>query len=103
MLPPTSESLLDETCKPYFLWWIECTVGQLRQHLQSPDPAVRAYWLGALLREANSRDVWLFTCPEEIRQLWPHLGRYLGRARERWSWLLQREPTAWPPKRGADA
>ena len=51
----------------------------------------RAYWLGALLREANTRDVWLFVTPEQIKSLWPHVLRHLGRARARWAWLLDIE------------
>jgi hypothetical protein len=53
-LPPTSPALLDDATKPYFLWWTDATVGQLKEHLRSPDPEERAYWMGALLREANS-------------------------------------------------
>ena len=71
ILPPTSESLLDDTTRPYFLWWTDATVGKLKEHLAAPDPEERAYWMAALLREANSRDVWLFVTPGEIRTLWP--------------------------------
>jgi hypothetical protein len=59
-LPPTTESLLDDGARPYFLWCTGATVAQLKEHLASPDPEERAYWMGALLREANTRDVWLF-------------------------------------------
>jgi hypothetical protein len=65
-LPPTTKALLDETARPYFLWWTDTTVGQLKEHLASPDPEERAYWMGALLREANTRDVWLFVTSDEI-------------------------------------
>jgi hypothetical protein len=37
-LPPTTESLLDDGTRPYFLWWTEATVGQLKEHLASSDP-----------------------------------------------------------------
>ena len=83
-LPPTTESLLDDNAKPYFLWWTDATVGQLKEHLVSEDPEERAYWMGALLREAHTRDVWLFVTSDEIRALWPRLIRYLGRSREMW-------------------
>ena len=96
-LPPTSPALLDETTKPYFLWWTDATVGQLKEHLRSPDPEERAYWMGALLREANSRAVWLFVTTAEIRALWPRLIRYLGRSRQMWAWLLDFPPPEWPP------
>jgi hypothetical protein len=45
--------------------------------------------MGALLREANTRDVWLFVTPDEIRKAWPHLMRHLGRSRAMWTYLLQ--------------
>ena len=96
-LPPTSPDLLIDSTKPYFLWWTDATVGDLKRHLQSPDPEVRAYWLGALLREANSRDVVLFTSGDEIREAWPRLIRYLGRSREMWAWVLGLPEPEWPP------
>jgi hypothetical protein len=96
-LPPTTESLFDETARPYFLWWTDTTVGQFKEHLRSPDPEERAYWMGALLREANTRDVWLFINSDEVRALWPHLIRYLGRSRQMWAWLLKLPPPEWPP------
>ena len=97
ILPPTTESLLDDTTRPYFLWWTDATVGQLKEHLAASDPEERAYWMAALLREANSRDVWLFVTPSEIRALWPRLIRYLGRSRQMWAWLLKLPPPEWPP------
>ena len=96
-LPLTTESLLDDSARPYFLWWTNATVGQLKEHLVSPDPEERAYWMGALLREANSRDIWLFVTSDEIRALWPRLIRYLGRSRQMWAWLLKLPPPEWPP------
>jgi hypothetical protein len=87
-LPPTTPALFDDATRPYFLWWTDCTVGDLRCHLQDPSVDTRAYWLGALLREANTRDVWLFTTPDEIRRHWPQLQRHLGKTRARWAWLL---------------
>jgi hypothetical protein len=100
-LPPTSSELLEPATRPYFLWWTEATVGDLRRELASSDLATRAYWMGALLREANTRDVWLFVRPDEIRALWPRLIRQLGRTRAMWAWLLGLEDLPWPPK-GAD-
>jgi len=96
-LPPTTESLFDEAARPYFLWWTDATVGQLKEHLTSSDPEERAYWMGALLREANTRDVWIFVDPAAIRALWPRLVRYLGRSRQMWAWLLKLPPPQWPP------
>jgi hypothetical protein len=93
-LPPTTSALLDEGTRPYFLWWTTCTVQELRRHLHDPSVLTVAYWLGALLREANTRDVWLFTSPDQIKALWPHLRRYLGRSRARWAWLLDIDDSA---------
>lgn len=96
-LPPTSETLRDGATRPYFLWWTALDVAAFRQCLRSPDEGERAYYLGALLREANTRDVWLFTSPREIAALWPAVYRYLGKARSRWAWLLQLPDPGWPP------
>jgi len=101
-LPPTSSQLHDPAHRPYFLWWTDATVADLHAHLASSDVEERAYWLGALLREANSRDVWLFTSPRQIRSLWPLLLRHLGRSRAMWSWLMQLDGT-WPPEEAGDA
>ena len=54
--------------------------------------------MGALLREANTRDVRLFITTAQIRELWPRLIRHLGRSREMWAWLLGFPPPRWPPE-----
>jgi hypothetical protein len=95
-LSPTMPELQDPAHRPYFLWWTDATVADLRNHLAAEDAAERAYWLGALLREANSRDVWLFTTADQIRAEWPRLLRHLGRSREMWAWLLDLDGR-WPP------
>ena len=97
VLPPTSAALGEDETRPYFLWWTEATVGDLRRYLADADADKRGYWLGALLREANTRDVWLFTSPDEVRKDWPHVVRHLGRTRERWAWLLGVADATWPP------
>lgn len=56
VLPPTDPALTLPETRPYFLWWTDATVADLREKLTSPDPAEQAYWMGALLREANTRD-----------------------------------------------
>lgn len=91
MLPPTSDSLVRDETRPYFLWWASATVGDLRAHLRSDRVDEKAYWMGALLREANTRDVWLFVRPDEIRAIWPEVRRHLGRSRAMWAWLLRME------------
>src|SRR5262245_1057067 len=86
-LPPTSTALLDDQARPYFLWWTDAAISDLKRHLAAPDPEERAYWMGALLREANTRDVWLFVTPSEIRANWDRLIRHLGRSRSMWAYL----------------
>jgi hypothetical protein len=97
VLPPTSADLGVASCRPYFLWWTDATVGDLRGHLASADADERAYWTAALLREANTRDVWLFVTPDEVRAQWARLQRYLGRSRGLWAYLLVVEESPWPP------
>jgi hypothetical protein len=96
-LPPTSPALLEPGHRPYFLWWTDASVADLRAHLRDPDPDVRAYWMGALLREANTRDVWLFVTRSEIAALWGRLQRHLGRSRAMWAYLLGLPVLPWPP------
>ena len=96
-LPPTSTDLLRGDANPYFVWWSPCTVDELKEHLRDPDLERRAYWLGAVLREANTRDVWLFVTPAEVRTMWPRLLPHLGKARARWAWLLGMPEPVWPP------
>ena len=98
-LPPTSPLLMEDSHHPYFLWWSGASVADLRARLADPDPDVRAYWMGALLREANTRDVWLFVTPESIRAAWDLLQRHLGRSRAMWAYLLGLPDRPWPPTR----
>lgn len=96
-LPASDAELLRDDGVPYFLWWADVTVGEFRRLLTSADVRTRAYWLGALLREANTRDVWQFVAPLEVRRFWPQLLRHLGRRREVWAYLLGLPPPVWPP------
>lgn len=92
-----------ETVRPYFLWWTDLTEADFAHRLGDSDPAVRAYWLGALLREAHTSDVWRFTTPATVRAQWPHVVRHLGRTRAMWAWLLRIDPgdQMWPPSTAA--
>jgi hypothetical protein len=85
--PP--ERLVDARGRPYFLWDCDLTITEFRERLEDPDPEVRAYLVGKLMRQAKPDDVFLFVRPREIRELWPRLTRYLGRTREFWSWLFE--------------
>jgi hypothetical protein len=96
----------DDRSRPEFLWWTDLTTNELVRRLEDPDPECRAYWLGALLREAHTRDVWALTTPEAVRSQWPLLVRHLGRTRAMWAWLLKIERDSpegrpWPPSTGA--
>lgn len=102
-LGPTTPELLRDDARPYFLFWTQATVAELRAHLASADIEERAYWMGALLREANTRDVWLFVTQSDVRAMWPRLVRYLGRARAMWAYLLQLPEPVWPPREAGGA
>jgi hypothetical protein len=102
-LPPTTSEVYNSDARPYFLWWTDVTVAQLRVLLRSQDRTERAYWLGALLREANTRDVWVFVTASEVRDLWPLLVRHLGKTRPMWAWLLGVEDIPWPPQAARNA
>jgi hypothetical protein len=103
VLPPTTPDLLREDARPYFAWWTDINVAQFRALLQDDDPEIRVYWLGVLLREANTRDVWLFVKPADIRAQWPALMRHLGRTRQMWAWLLDLPLAGWPPSEARGA
>jgi len=85
--PP--ERLTDERGRPYFLWDCDLTLEEFRHRLADPDPEVRAYLVGKLMRQAKPDDVFLFVRPRVIRELWPQLTRYLGRSRDMWTWLFE--------------
>lgn len=84
--PP--ELLCDSMGRPYFLWDLEMSLDEFRARLVDPDPEVRAYFVGKLMRQAKPDDVFTFVSRREIESSWPLLVRYLGRKREFWSWLL---------------
>lgn len=102
-LGPTTPDLLRDEARPYFLFWTDATVADLRGHLASADLEERAYWMGALLREANTRDVWLFVTPPILRTHWPSLVRHLGRSRAMWAYLLGLPEPTWPPVEARNA
>ncbi|PYQ48129.1 MAG: hypothetical protein DMF78_21980 [Acidobacteria bacterium] len=85
---PLSSDLDDPTAVPYFLWDQTITVAELRDRLASPDPDVKAYWMGKLLREARDVDVWRFTSPQEVAHWWPRIVGHLGRRRPFWEFLF---------------
>ena len=91
MLSPTPpERLVDEAGRPYFLWDCDMTSDEFRARLRNPDPDIRAYHLGKLMRQAKPDDALAFVSLRDIRDLWPDLERYLGTTRPFWTWLLSR-------------
>jgi hypothetical protein len=55
------------------------TLSEFQAGLHDPDPEVRAYLMGKLMRQAKPDDVFTFVSAREIRDLWPRLERYLGK------------------------
>jgi hypothetical protein len=80
--------MCDTQERPYFLWDCDVTLTAFREHLASPDVELRAYWLGKLMRQAKPDDAIAIAGLTEMRRLWLHLVRYLGRQREFWTWYL---------------
>ena len=90
MLAPTpSDRLVDAQGRPYFLWDVDMTLVEFRHRLATSNLPVRAYLIGKMMRQAKPDDALQFVSPQEIADLWPVLEKYLGRARELWSWLLE--------------
>ena len=88
LAPTPPDRLVDAKGRPYFLWDENITLDIFRSRLASPDPEVRAYYLGKLMRQAKPDDVFTFVTLTEITALFPLVTRYLGRSRDFWTWLL---------------
>ena len=86
-LPPTSERVADPNAVPYFLWDMGLTVAQAKKALAGGDPALKLEVIVRLLREANTRDVWLFVDWATIDEAWPRIEHRLGRARAVWQMM----------------
>ena len=85
-----SVNIEDPMAIPYFLWDEPMSVAQLKERLHSASHPERVRLLGKILREARDTDVWKFTSPDEVRQLWQELSIHLGRRRPFWEFLLKR-------------
>ncbi len=79
--------MVDPT-RPWFLWDVDVSDALFRERLRDADPAVRAQWQGALLREATFTEVWRYITLAEVLRDWEHLRRHLGRRRAFWEFLL---------------
>lgn len=91
MTPP--DRLVDARGRPYFLWDREMTLSEFERQIRDPDPTIRAYFVGKLMRQAKPDDVFRFVTLAEIQALWPRIERYLGKSRPFWTWLLDRWET----------
>ena len=85
--PP--ERLVDRRGRPYFLWDMDFSLAVFETRILDPDPEVRAYLIGKLMRQAKPDDVFQFVTLEAVRQLWPRLLRHLGQSRPFWIWLME--------------
>jgi hypothetical protein len=85
-----STNLDNPTSIPYFLWDEPMSVAQLKARLQTASCAERVRLLAKIMREARDIDVWKFTTPNEVRQLWPELNLHLGRRRAFGEFLFSR-------------
>ena len=86
--PTPPQRLVDARGRPYFLWDLEMDLEAFRASLHDPDPDVRAYFMGKLMRQAKPDDVFSFISLEEISTLWPRISRHLGKQVGFWTWLL---------------
>jgi Uma2 family endonuclease len=88
LTPP--ERLVDARQRPYFLWDSDMTVDEFRARLRDPDPEVRAYFAGKLMRQAKPNDAFAFMTLDEIVRQLPAIARYLGSTYDFWIWLLSK-------------
>ncbi|MBN2493087.1 MAG: hypothetical protein JXR96_00745 [Deltaproteobacteria bacterium] len=89
MLNPTPpELLVDARGRPYFLWDMDMTLESFREGLADPDPEVRAYLIGKLMRQAKPDDVFEFVSLGEILASWAAVEKHLGESAAFWRWLL---------------
>lgn len=71
------------------------SIEAFRAKLRDPEPEVRAYFIGKLMRQAKPDDVFTFVTLRDIATQWELIERYLGKSHEFWRWLLDRWGT--PP------
>jgi hypothetical protein len=90
LAPTPADRLVDRHGRPYFAWDEDLTLDDFRARLRDPDPEVRAYSLGKLMRQAKPDDVFSFITLDELIAAMPAVERYLGKTREFWTWLVAR-------------
>lgn len=84
----SSATLLAMSARPWFLWDVDVDEETLRARLHHPDPAIRAQWQGAVLREARFDEVFHYLSLDEILRDYARIERHLGRRRRFWQWLI---------------
>jgi hypothetical protein len=89
LAPTPPQRLTDAQGRPYFLWDESMTLDEFRERLRDPDPDVRAYFLGKLMRQAKPDDVFTFVTLGELNEALQAVDPYLGRTRPFWHWLLE--------------
>ena len=89
IFPTPDDRLVDARGRLTFLWDEDVTREEFEARLRNPDPVVRGYWLGKLLRQAKPDDVPRFVRVPDLAADWVHFERFLGRSREMWAWLLK--------------
>jgi hypothetical protein len=88
MAPGLSTDLTSPESIPYFLWDEPMTVAEVKERLRADSESTRLRMLGKIMREARDTDVWVFTTPKEVVELWPKLEPFLGRRRDFWNFIL---------------
>ena len=86
--PTPPDKLTDSQGRPHFLWDVDMSLAELEARLRDPDPVVRGYFAGKVMRQAKPDDALQFVSVDTMRALWPHIEPYLGETREFWFWLL---------------
>jgi hypothetical protein len=66
------------------------TVAEARRALAHGDRSTKDDLVARILREANSRDVWLFLDWPTIEDAWSRVQHRIGRARPVWEMMIDR-------------
>lgn len=89
LAPTPPDRLVDARGRPYFLWDEDMTLDDFRTRLRDPDPQVRAYFLGKVMRQGKPDDVFSFVTLRELQAQFEAVEPYLGRTRPFWRWVLE--------------
>lgn len=78
----------EPTAIPYFMWDEPMTNSELKKRLETASVPERTRLLAKVLRQARDTDVWAFTTPAEVVELWDALKPMLGKRLAFWTFLL---------------